>query len=101
MADAEDNGNGRVTTAVLRNDIMHLSDDFSEFRDEVRDWRCSEEARLRAVETLATELKTNQTQLLDDAKKGDHNNNVFSAAASIVSATVAGVAAVLVAGMGK
>ena len=105
MADVEENSNGDAATAVIRNDIKHLSGDFLEMRDEVRGWRSDHETRLRAVETCTTELKTNQKQLLEaanaNAKRGDEKNNIFSLIASITTAAISGAAAVLIAWFGK
>ena len=48
MADATRDANGRVTMAVLGTQLGHLSDDFTDFREEIRAWRKESEQASQA-----------------------------------------------------
>lgn len=57
MPEQTNDGNGRVTMAVLRNDIQHLRTDVQQWRDELREDLGDHEDRIRGLEKSDTLTK--------------------------------------------
>ena len=59
---AQDDGNGRVTMAVLNNNVLHLTNEVKALREDVCRQQVDHENRLREVEAWSTTSRERWTQ---------------------------------------
>jgi multidrug resistance efflux pump len=97
--EGHDNGNGRITMAVLGSKLDALTEAFKQEREENRRWRESQEQRLRMLEqgqeTRREQITSVREQItdvrcdVDDLKRRDYISGGFGAAAAIVAGLAA------------
>jgi len=92
MSEAGNGGNGKVTLAVLRTDLQHLTGLVQEMREESREREVTCVRRIGALE-----MWKERSQERWDAHKADHQKqNLALSVASAVEAAVSAVVGVLV-----
>lgn len=85
---SQDGNNHRVTLAEIQRDLQHLIKEVQDMREESRDYRSKQEARLRHQEECTSLLKT-EVARLDERQKSA--TGILGAATFVGSAIAAAI----------
>ena len=95
---ANDNGNGKVTLAILGEQMRRVDEKLTEVRDETRRFHSDQEERLRKVEALTTRHEQQITDIGKDVQDNCTDINVLKSSdrkwggvAILISAAIAGL----------